>query len=43
VRPEYLHHLRNQHATGHASYYGVMIWVLVQLELWLQQNDRIAA
>ena len=38
VRPAYLEHLRKEHASGHASYYGVMIWVLVQLELWLQHN-----
>lgn len=28
--------LRREHATAHASYYGVMIWVLVELELWLR-------
>lgn len=39
VQPEYLAHLSKEHSTGHASYYGVMIWVLVQLELWLQAND----
>ncbi len=36
VRPDYLAYLRRAHASGHASYYGVMIWVLVELELWLQ-------
>lgn len=39
VQPSYLDHLRKEHATEHASYYGVMIWVLVQLELWLRHND----
>lgn len=38
VKPAYLEYLRREHATGHASYYGVMIWVLVELELWLQQD-----
>ncbi|MBS0554141.1 MAG: asparagine synthase [Proteobacteria bacterium] len=38
VKPAYLQYLRREHATGHASYYGVMIWVLVELELWLQHN-----
>ena len=38
VRPGYLDYLRREHASGHASYYGVMIWVLVELELWLQAN-----
>lgn len=40
MRPDYLQRLWREHSTGHASYYGVMIWVLVQLELWLQQNER---
>lgn len=39
VKPEYLRQLQQDHASGHASYFGVMIWVLVQLELWLQNNE----
>lgn len=38
VKPGYLDFLRREHATTHASYYGVMLWVLVELELWLQLN-----
>ena len=38
VRPAYLDALRKAHASGHASYYGVMIWILIELELWLQHN-----
>lgn len=38
VKPGYLAHLRREHANVHASYYGVMIWVLVELELWLRAN-----
>lgn len=38
VKPAYLDELRREHASGHSSYYGVMIWVLVELELWLQRN-----
>jgi asparagine synthase (glutamine-hydrolysing) len=38
VRPAYLDGLRKAHASGHASYYGVMIWILIELELWLQHN-----
>ncbi|MCK0509217.1 asparagine synthetase B family protein [Aromatoleum anaerobium] len=40
VRPDYLQRLWREHSSSHATYYGVMIWVLTQLELWLQQNDR---
>ncbi|HRQ59830.1 MAG TPA: asparagine synthase-related protein, partial [Azoarcus taiwanensis] len=38
VKPEYLAYLRREHATVHASYFGVMIWVLVELELWIRRN-----
>ena len=38
VQPTYLDTLRKAHASGHASYYGVMIWILIQLELWLRAN-----
>lgn len=35
----YLDRLIELHRTGHASYYGVMIWVLMMLEQWLQANQ----
>lgn len=38
VRPNYLEALLDSHRNEHATYYGVMIWVLLQLELWLQRN-----
>jgi len=38
VQPAYIDQLINQHRSGHASYYGVMIWVLMMLEQWLQVN-----
>ena len=39
VRPEYIDRLLNQHQSDHAAYYGVMIWVLMMLEQWLQQRQ----
>lgn len=39
VQPAYLDAIRKAHSSGHASYYGVMIWILIQLELWLQENS----
>lgn len=39
VRPMYIDRLLDQHRGGHASYYGVMIWVLMMLEQWLQQRQ----
>jgi asparagine synthase (glutamine-hydrolysing) len=38
VRPEYLRTLLDRHTREHATYFGVMIWVLAQLELWLQHH-----
>lgn len=35
----YIDHLLGQHRSGHASYYGVMIWVQMMLEQWLQQRQ----
>ncbi len=34
----YIDQLRQLHQTEHADYYGVMIWVLMTLEQWLQQS-----
>lgn len=39
VQPAYIDRLLDQHSGGHASYYGVMIWVLMMLEQWLQQHE----
>lgn len=39
LQPQYLDHLIDQHRTGHASYYGVMIWVIMMLEQWLQRHQ----
>jgi len=40
VRPEYIDWIEQKHASEHASYYGVMLWVLVMLEQWLQSHGR---
>lgn len=39
VQPMYIDRLLDQHRGGHASYYGVMIWVLMMLEQWLQHHQ----
>jgi asparagine synthase (glutamine-hydrolysing) len=36
LNKEYLEQIIRAHEGGHASYYGVMIWLLVILEQWLQ-------
>jgi asparagine synthase (glutamine-hydrolysing) len=38
VRPEYIDWIEQKHASEHASYYGVMLWILVMLEQWLQSH-----
>jgi len=35
IHPAYIDRLWKQHGSGHASYYGVMIWVIMMLEQWL--------
>jgi len=35
IQPAYIDHLRAEHMSGHATYYGRMLWVLVMLEEWL--------
>jgi asparagine synthase (glutamine-hydrolysing) len=39
VRPDYIDWVERKHASEHASYYGVMLWVLVMLEQWMQTHD----
>jgi asparagine synthase (glutamine-hydrolysing) len=34
LRPSYLQDLRRQHHTDHATYFGIMIWVVAMLECW---------
>lgn len=40
VQPGYLDWIERQHADAHASYYGVLIWVVVMLEQWLQSHGH---
>lgn len=35
IKPSYISALLRQHAGDHATYFGVMIWVLTMLECWL--------
>lgn len=40
LNPAYLDWLDRQHRSEHASYYGVLLWVLVMLEQWLQSHGH---
>ena len=39
VKKEYLRQLQHDHETGHATYFGVMIWVVMMLERWLAARN----
>ena len=36
---DFLTNAISQHKSGHASYYGELVWVLMMLELWLQSHS----
>ena len=38
--PGYIDWLQGQHVVDHTSYCGVMLWVLVMLEQWLEQHGH---
>jgi asparagine synthase (glutamine-hydrolysing) len=40
IQPAYLDHMLAMQRGPHASYYGVMIWVTMMLEQWLQANEH---
>jgi asparagine synthase (glutamine-hydrolysing) len=40
LRDGYVDRLLQLHGTGHADYYGVMIWIVMMLERWLQLQER---
>jgi len=42
VRPAFLDEILELHRTGHAGYYGVMIWTLMMLELWHRTHGETA-
>lgn len=35
---EFLDHLITLHRDGHAAYYGVLVWILTVLELWMSRS-----
>lgn len=40
IRPSYLDHMQAMQRSPHAGYYGVMVWVVMMLEQWLQANEH---
>ena len=39
LQPQFIDQLLHKHREEHAAYYGVLIWVLMMLEQWLQAQD----
>jgi asparagine synthase (glutamine-hydrolysing) len=39
IAPTYLDRLADRHREEHAAYYGELIWVLMMLELWFQNEE----
>ena len=39
VRPAYVDRLLHLHESRHASYFGVMIWIVIMLEHWLRAHE----
>jgi len=40
MEPAYLDHMLAMQRGQHASYYGVMVWVVMMLEQWLKANEH---
>ncbi|MDD2658907.1 MAG: asparagine synthase-related protein [Methylococcales bacterium] len=40
MNPVYIKNIIELHQSGHASYYGIMIWLLVILEQWLLAHNQ---
>ncbi|MCC6610731.1 MAG: asparagine synthase [Burkholderiales bacterium] len=38
VRAEFIDELTSRHLASHATYYGVMVWVLMMLEQWFEHH-----
>jgi len=43
LNDRYIDQMIQAHQTGHATYYGVMIWILVMLEQWLELHQQAAS
>ncbi len=41
IRAEFIDQALDIYRSGHASYYGELIWIMVVLELWLQRNETV--
>jgi asparagine synthase (glutamine-hydrolysing) len=41
VRPAFVDEVVGLHRTGHATYYGVMVWHLIMLEQWFRVHERV--
>ena len=42
LQPAYIDHIRAEHMTGHATYFGKMLWVILMLEEWAERHANDA-
>ncbi|MEM7255508.1 MAG: asparagine synthase-related protein [Pseudomonadota bacterium] len=40
IRADYVEHLLRSHESQHAAYFGVMVWILMMLERWLDAHGN---
>ncbi len=40
LKPAYVDSLLHLHQASHATYFGVMIWIIMMLETWLHTHDQ---
>ncbi|MEW6678680.1 MAG: asparagine synthase C-terminal domain-containing protein [Pseudomonadota bacterium] len=38
LQPSYVDHIRQEHMSGHATYFGRMVWLILTLEEWLAER-----
>jgi asparagine synthase (glutamine-hydrolysing) len=38
LQPSYVDHIRQEHMSGHATYFGRMVWLILTLEEWLLER-----
>ena len=39
IKPSFIDRLIRLHGSGHAAYYGELVWVLMMLDLWLETHE----
>ena len=43
LQPEFIEQAIATYKNGHSGYYGELVWIIVVLELWLEQHEAADA